>query len=351
MTARSYANAAPQLTLNSPMTAGATSMVVSGTFSGWPPAFPFFAILEYGTINMEIVSVTGISGSTATVVRGQDGTAAVSHLAGATVNHGVVRQDLAEANAHINATTGVHGTTGALVDTTSTQTLSGKTLTTPTLTSPTSSNPTFTGTATGASANFSGSLFGGSISSGGPVTAGGNSPVSGVIVPKAYANATARDAALTSPTAGTVVWLTSPGALFQFDGTNWNQIRAITDTGWQSPGLSGTQPTGATITSQRYRQINNVMWIYIAGTLGTTCAGHLNGAGGSTGDYANEVIVTTLGAPFRPAQFHPLSSGASGANYSWTINTDGSLSINAGPAAPTVSAASTWSVGGSYLLD
>jgi hypothetical protein len=47
----------------------------------------FLIALDVDTINEEIVSVTGISGDTLTVVRAQAGTSAISHTAGATVKH------------------------------------------------------------------------------------------------------------------------------------------------------------------------------------------------------------------------------------------------------------------------
>lgn len=123
MARRYYANAAPQLTLSSAITASSLSAVVATNFTGWPATYPFFASLDLGTASAEIVSVTGITGPVATIVRGQDGTAAVSHAAGATLDQVVIRQDLDEANAHINATLAVHGITdtSALVVTTDTR--------------------------------------------------------------------------------------------------------------------------------------------------------------------------------------------------------------------------------------
>ena len=131
MARRYYANSAPQQTLQSSITSGATSATINGSFSGWPTNFPFYATIDLGGVSEEIVSVTAIVGAVATIVRGQDGTTALAHSAGATIDQTVVRQDFDEANAHVNATSGVHGLAGTLVDTSSAQTLSNKTHTAP----------------------------------------------------------------------------------------------------------------------------------------------------------------------------------------------------------------------------
>lgn len=128
MARRYYSNFAPQLTTSGAMTNIQTTLTVSGTFAGWPSSYPFFAVINNGQADVEIVSVTNIVGAVATIVRGQDGTTGQSHAAGATFDQAVVRQDLDEASAHVNASTGVHGVSGSVVGTTDTQTLSGKTI-------------------------------------------------------------------------------------------------------------------------------------------------------------------------------------------------------------------------------
>lgn len=196
MTRRYYVNNAPQLTLNVGVGVSDTVLVVAGSFAGWPISTPYFAVLEYGTPNMEIVYVTAVAGTTATVQRGADGTQAVSHLAGATLNHGVVAADVSEANAHINSASGVHGVTGNLVGDADSQTLSNK--------------------------KIANSQISGALTSFTP-----QSYIDTVVKPYLFANEAARDAALTTPLAGMMVWLSSPttagsaAGLYVYNGTAW----------------------------------------------------------------------------------------------------------------------------------
>jgi hypothetical protein len=126
---RHYSSIAQQAELTSGVDTDVTSLVVS-TVTGWPVSTPFTVVLEPGTANEEIVTVDGVAGTTLTVTRGQDGSAAVAHAAGAVVRHMMTARDLREPQQHIDATSDVHGTGvgAAVVGTTTTQTLTNKTI-------------------------------------------------------------------------------------------------------------------------------------------------------------------------------------------------------------------------------
>lgn len=150
MVARNYSSIAQPTTLASPISNSDTTIAVVATV-GYP-ATPFCAALDAGGVAEELVDVTNVAGNVWTVTRGVDGTSAQSHSAGAIVRHSSSGRDFAEMQAHISATTNVHGVSGALVGTSSTQTLSNKTLTAPTINA-----GALTGTLTGSPA-FSGAV-------------------------------------------------------------------------------------------------------------------------------------------------------------------------------------------------
>lgn len=127
MSLRYYANA-PATTLAASCTSLATSITVAAT-TGLPITYPFVVILDRGTASEEVVLCTAAAGTTLTVTRGYDGTSAFSHAVGASVQHGLSAIDPREANAHVNASSGVHGLTGSVVGTTDTQALTNKDLT------------------------------------------------------------------------------------------------------------------------------------------------------------------------------------------------------------------------------
>jgi hypothetical protein len=135
--ARFYSSATKQTTTTAdPGTSGAVLSVVDSTvFASLDGQFPWTALINWGKPDQEVVNVTGrsSSGTSLTIVRGQDGSTGVAHPIGATVDHGVSARDFNEAGAHVGTSSGVHGLAGSVVGTTDVQTLTSKTLTTPTI--------------------------------------------------------------------------------------------------------------------------------------------------------------------------------------------------------------------------
>lgn len=124
-----YSNTSVETTLAGTINAVTTSVTVAAV-TGFPVSYPYTLVIDYGESNAEIVNVTSAVGTTLTVTRGQDGTTAGGHSSGAVVVHALVARDAAEPQAHIAASTGVHGLSGgvAVVGTTTSQTLTNKTI-------------------------------------------------------------------------------------------------------------------------------------------------------------------------------------------------------------------------------
>ena len=158
MTTRNYSSRSQQTTLTSAVTAGASTMVVqSGTAlmggQSIPAGTTFTIVIDPDTAIEEIVDATAVSTNTLSITRGIDGSSAQGHSAGAVVRHMAIGRDYRESNAHIEATTGVHGisNSSSVVGTIDTQTLTNKTLTAPTIT-----NPSISGAGVDASIVFEG---------------------------------------------------------------------------------------------------------------------------------------------------------------------------------------------------
>jgi hypothetical protein len=358
---RYYANNAPTLQLASGITSLATTATMSTGFTGWPASVPYYAEFEAGTASAEIVLVTAVAGSVATITRGQDGTAGVSHSAGASFDAVLVAKDADEANAHVNASSGVHGISGSVVGTNDAQTLTNKTLTAPTI-----SVPTVSGTLAGAAATFSGTLgvtgtstLGatntGALASSSTITAGT------VFLPHTYATFAALPA---SPGAGAMAFISAvsgsiPGAgLCVYDGSAWQPVGV--DTGWLDAsalslmaGSTGGSPT-TTISSAKIRRVFNTVFVTFNWTVATGSITF-----GGTGNSANTEIAVVTNSWFLPGASAPtaqngLTSANSGGDASYYIapQSGGQSSIvlgnvDGGTASPLTG---TLGCGGSYLV-
>jgi hypothetical protein len=176
LAARNYSNTAVDTTLVGSINNAVTSITVNSV-SGFPASYPYTLVIEPATANEEIVTVASAVGTTLTVTRGEDGTAAISHLSGVAVQHALTARDASEPQEHINASTNVHGLAGgaAVVGTTTAQTLTDKTISgaSNTLTNLPAANVTgtFPSVTTSGDVTAVDGDFSGSVTSAGNVTA------------------------------------------------------------------------------------------------------------------------------------------------------------------------------------
>lgn len=122
-----YSSSAPKMTLVGTLGGSATTMQVD-TVAGLPGSVPFKLVIDPGLTTEEIVKVTAVSGTTLTIVRGWDGSPSRDHTNLAEVRHMVTAEDLRLSRQHEAKTASVHGVTGDVVGTLSTQTLANKDL-------------------------------------------------------------------------------------------------------------------------------------------------------------------------------------------------------------------------------
>jgi len=183
---REYSSISVETTLNSGINTTATTMTVPsvgaatallGGITLDPGNVDIFTVaIDHDTVNEEIVFITGVSGDTFTISRGQAGTgtagvSGITHNAGASVKHVLTSSDLilfrnssspvasfgfsgstsgtttvqASAVAGTNTLTLPATSSDTLVGKATTDTLTNKTLTSPTINTATIATPTITG--------------------------------------------------------------------------------------------------------------------------------------------------------------------------------------------------------------
>lgn len=129
MARRFYSSTAQPMSVTG--TIGPSDLIIAiNSVSGLPSSTPFTLVLDPGTSAEEIITVNAVAGLSLTVIRGEDGTAAQTHLPGAQVRHKATARDLREPQVHIDSATNVHGLgpTDSVVGTGKTQTLTSKSL-------------------------------------------------------------------------------------------------------------------------------------------------------------------------------------------------------------------------------
>jgi hypothetical protein len=135
-TGQQYGTNVPQTFITAAAGSGVTAISVNSSTS-WP-ATPFTFAFGIGTSLQEACDCTNVSGTTWTIVRGIDGTAAQNQPINQTVTHVDIGRDFREARSHIDASTSndasghsVHGlgVGSSVVGTRDAQTVSNKNLT------------------------------------------------------------------------------------------------------------------------------------------------------------------------------------------------------------------------------
>lgn len=99
--------------------------IMCNDLSNWPTGIggrPFFVVVDRGKINEEkilcasrVANVLTVFSDGITNGRGSDDTSISAHTINAVIEHAFTALDADEANAHVNATSDVHGVSGTLL--------------------------------------------------------------------------------------------------------------------------------------------------------------------------------------------------------------------------------------------
>lgn len=239
---RYYSSTAVATALTGGVDSSALTLSVE-TVAGMPIQVPFTVVIDPDTASEEAVSVTGVSGTFLTVVRGEDGTPAQSHTAGAVVRHMMTARDLREPQQHIAATV-AHGTASAVVGISDIQVLTNKTLNSPTLNTPVINTPVISGATINTATLTSATLTSPTINTPTINTPVITSPPSNVANPAgavtAFAGASAPSGWLLCN--GAAVSRTSYAALFAVCGTTYGAGDGSTT--FNLPNLKSRVPVG-----------------------------------------------------------------------------------------------------------
>lgn len=295
-----YSSVAGEYTLAGAVNASVASIALDGVVG--LPSPPFKLVINPGDTTEEIVKVTSVAGTNLTVVRGHDGTSAVSHDALVKVRHMMTAEDLRLSREHEDATTNVHGVSGTLAGTTD-------------LNAHTSST-----TAHGATGANVGTTNVQTLT---------NKTLSG-------ASNTFSDIPQASVT-GLPTLKTDVDTL----KTDVNALKADVSS---TTGVA-TAATGWSITVQEVRKKGDLCSVYLRGSrTGSTIPGN------TSGDIVN-VEVASLTAEYWPAVPASGTTVADGQGAFFSIWTDGGVALTALGPGTTFNNGSSWSVSATYVTN